>query len=136
MRNRIGSVILSLFLVLSTVVFNSCKKESESSTVSPPTISSTSPSENDQLANGQVLKIKGLVTDANGLSTLSIKITDDKTNAEILKLNPTVTDMQSYTIDSEWTINVNDWLTTTMTITATNKAGQKTEKLIHFKIWL
>ena len=88
------------------------------------------------MSNGQVLAIKGQVGDANGLHTLSIKITDDKTSAVLFQTTPSVLNEKNYALNTNWTVKVSDWTDATMVITAANHAGMKVEKTVKFKLWL
>ena len=131
--------ILSTFLLVSATLFlyTACKKNDETAApATPPTVSMTSPVENDQMLGGQLLKIKGQISDAAGLHTLSVKITDDKTGAILFQSTPTVLNMKTYTLDASWTVKVNDWTDATMTVTATNHAAMQTVKTVKFKMWL
>jgi hypothetical protein len=128
---------IALFLSLLFIVV-ACKKNAD---VTPPvakapTLTLNSPNDNDQLLGGALLSIKGQVTDATGLKTLSVKITDDKTSAVLFQTTPSVLDMKSYEINTSWTVKVTDWTDATATITVINNSGLKTEKLVKFKLWL
>jgi hypothetical protein len=134
MKNtRLG--LAFVFTILCLVL--ACKKNAEGSpAATAPTLTLASPTENDQLLNGQVLAIKGQVGDVNGLHTLSIKITDDKTSTVLFQTTPTVLNEKNYALNTSWTVKVSDWTDATMVITAANHAGMKTEKKIKFKLWL
>jgi hypothetical protein len=125
--------LLPIVLLINFIAFNACKKEQTAFVA--PSITATSPAENEQLLNGDTVNIKGQVNDPEGLTTLEIKVTNDDNGAVLYTNAPKVTDLKSFTIDIPWKISVDGWLTTTMTITATNKHNLKTDKQIHFKIW-
>ena len=125
-----------LFFTLAIFLTIACKKNNETTPATAPTLTIASPVETDQPSNGQTLKIKGQVGDAAGLHTLTIKITDDKTGAVLFQSTPSVLDAKTYILDTSWTIKVSDWTDATMTITAANHAGLKTEKVVKFKVWL
>ncbi len=127
---------IALFITILSCAL-ACKKNAEVVVEdTPPTLTLNSPNDNDQLLGGQVLIIKGQVGDAKGLHTLTIKITDDKTGAVLFQNTPSVLDMKSYDLNTNWTVKVSDWIDATATVTAANHAGMKTEKKVKFKLWL
>jgi hypothetical protein len=83
-----------------------------------------------------ILKITGDVTDTKGLHTLTIKIVDDKTGNELYRATPAVLNLKTYTLNTSWTIKVNDWTDATLTVIAANHDGLTTEKIVKFKLWL
>ena len=115
-----------------------CKKNGDvtPTVVAPPKLTLNSPNDNDQLLGGATLNIKGQVEDANGLESLSIKITADNTGEVLFQATPSVLDAKNYALNTTWTVKVNDWLDATMTITVANHAGMKTEKKVKVKLWL
>jgi hypothetical protein len=129
---------LGFALFLTVLIFIlACKKNADViPTAIAPTLTLNSPNDNDQLLGGQVLTVKGQVTDGAGLKSLSIKITDDKTSAVLFQTTPSVLNEKSVALNTSWTVKVTDWTDATMTITAINTAGMKTEKAVKFKLWL
>jgi hypothetical protein len=134
MRYR-NAITLIVFMTY-TLLFNACKKIEKMIVATPPVITATNPVENAEFANGEKLQIQGQVTDAEGLNTFEITVTDDNTKAIIFKITPNVQGLKTYTIDIPWIMQVNDWVDATMKISTANKSGLKAEKIIHFKIWL
>jgi hypothetical protein len=127
------ALCLSFFMLILA-----CKKMADvtPAVATAPTLTLNSPNDNDQLLGGTSLNIKGQVADGTGLKTLSIKITDDKTSAILFQADPSVSNQKNVALNTSWTVKVNDWTDATMTITAVNTAGMKTEKLVKFKLWL
>jgi hypothetical protein len=125
--------LFTTFLLLSTLlcVF-SCKKTGTDA----PIVNIVTPLADDQFSGGQVISIKGDVSDAVNLQALTIKITDDKTGAVLFSATPTVHDLKSYTYDVSWTAKVSDWIDATITVVAENHAAIQTMKTIKIKIWL
>ncbi len=133
MKSTLTTLFAISFIILTIVA---CKKETEVVAATPPTLNLTAPVGNEQLSNDMMLKITGDISDTKGLHTLTIKIVDDKTGNELYKATPTVLDLKTYTLDASWKIKVNDWTDATLTVTAANHDGMKTEKIVKFKIWL
>ena len=133
MKSTLTAFFTVTFILL---MVGACKKEAEIVAATPPTLNLTAPVGNEQLSNDMTLKITGDISDTKGLHTLTIKIVDDKTNNELFKATPTVLDLKTYKLDASWKIKVNDWTDATMTVTAANHDGMKTEKMVKFKIWL
>jgi hypothetical protein len=125
-----------VFLLIGFIIqLNACKKI-EQMAATEPVITTTNPTENAEFANGQMLQIKGQVTDNEGLSSFDIEVTDDVSKAVLFKISPIVKDLKTYNIDIPWLLQVNDWVEATMKISTVNNAGLKAEKVIHIKIWL
>lgn len=123
----------TLILILGLLTTFSCHK---TSTTSPPTLSIVAPLGDDQFAGGQVIKISGETGDADGLHSLTIKITDDKTKAVLFTESPPVHDLKTYKFNVVWTAKVADWTDATVTVTAINHDEIETTKTIKIKIWL
>jgi hypothetical protein len=125
----------SILFVLSLFCLISCHKHSSDAT-DAPTVSITSPVADDQFSNDLVIKMKGEVADLDGLHTMTIKITDDKTKAVLFTESPNVLNSKTYTFNTAWTAKVSDWTDATLSVTAANHAGKETIKMIKIKIWL
>jgi hypothetical protein len=123
----------TLILLLSLFTMQACKKET---TAAAPSVSIVSPAADDNFANDLVIKINGEAADAEGLHTLSIKITDDKTKAVLFTQSPNVLNSTKYAFNASWTAKVTDWVDATVTVTAANHAGKETVKTVKIKIWL
>jgi hypothetical protein len=128
---RIQHILASFLLMSSLFCLTACHK-----TVDGPTVTITSPAADDQFANDLIVKIKGEVTDASKLHSLTIKITDDKSGAVLFTKSPAVYDLTSYTFSEAWTAKVADWVDATVTVTAENHAGEITTQTVKIKIWL
>jgi Bacterial Ig domain len=124
----------TVILILSLLTTFSCHKTS--TTTAPPTLSIAAPLGDDQFAGGQIIKISGQTADADGLHSLTIKITDDKTKAVLFTESPPVHDLKTYAFSVAWTAKVTDWTDATVTVTAINHDDLEVTKTIKIKIWL
>jgi hypothetical protein len=123
----------ALLLLFSLLTITACHK---SDTDAAPSVTIVSPAADDNFANDLVIKINGDVSDADGLHTLNIKITDDKTKAVLFTQSPDVLNQKKYSFNASWTAKVTDWVDATVTVTAANHAGTQTVKTVKIKIWL
>jgi Bacterial Ig domain len=123
----------AIFLLFSLCTVLACKK---TETPAAPSVSIVSPAADDNFANDLVIKINGEAADADGLHTLSIKITDDKTKAVLFTQSPNVLNSKKYAFNTSWTAKVTDWVDATVTVTAANHGGVETVKTVKIKIWL
>ena len=117
--------VLSLFLILSLGMV-SCSKDEEPVDSTPPVITITAPAEGSVLIKGNTYPIVGTVTDNEELAEIdagSIKITtfDSKTSHVLANFN--------LPIDSNAPSGG-----ATFTVTATDKAGNKSTKTVNFTI--
>ena len=127
------NVYLSFLLLLSLCVSVSCHK---TASVSPPTLSISSPLVDDSFSGGQVITIKGETTDAVNLHALTIKITDDKTGAVLFTSSPPCHDLKTFAFNVTWTAKVSDWTDATVSIISENHDEMQTVKTVKIKIWL
>jgi hypothetical protein len=125
---------LLLFFSLFTVA--ACHKHTDTPTAAAPSVTLISPAADDNFANDLVIKINGEVAQAEGLHTLTIKITDDKSKAVLFTQSPNVLNEKKYTFNVSWTAKVTDWVDATVTVTAANHSGVETVKAVKIKIWL
>ena len=124
---------LPYLLVLSSLlIFQNCKKES-TATID---VALETPTENQSFSGGQILAIKGTASDGDGLHTLVIEVTDDKTGALLFEKKPAVLNLKSYNFDEKWTIKVNDWTDATVKVTAKNHSDVGMIKTLKIKLWL
>ncbi len=131
-KTYLPTFALMLGLILTNI---SCKKTDETAATAP-TVKVMTPEAGENFAGGQIIKIKGETADVDGLHTLSIKITDDKTSAVLYTSSPAVLNLKTFTFDAAWTAKVTDWTDATVTITAANHKGQTTVNTLKIKIWL
>lgn len=124
----------TLCLIASLFFTFSCQKH-DGGTVAP-TLSVAAPLADAQFTSGQPITIKGETADVDGLHTLKISITDDKTKAVLFAESPSVLNLKTYTINTAWTAKVSDWTDATVTITATNHSNLEITKTMKIKIWL
>ncbi len=122
----------TLFLVASLFCTFSCQKHATDA----PTLSVAAPLGEAQFTDGQPITIKGETGDADGLHSLKITITDDKTKAVLYAQSPPVLNLKTYAFNAIWTAKVSDWTDATVTITAANHANIEVVKTIKIKIWL
>jgi hypothetical protein len=122
----------TLLLILSLFCTFSCHKSSTTG----PTLSIAKPLADDQFSNGQPIRMTGEVGDSDGLHTMSITITDDKTKAVLYTESPNVLNLKTYGFDKSWVAKVSDWTDATVTIKAANHGGQETVKTVKIKVWL
>jgi hypothetical protein len=122
-----------LFIASLFLLFQSCKKDSSTSSIS---LTVSAPNENQEFAGGQTLNIKGTTSDDAGLHTLTIEVTDDKTGVMLFDKKPNVLDLKTFNFDESWTIKVNDWVDATVKVTSTNHNKQAIEKSLKIKLWL
>ena len=105
--------IAACLTILAVVQLSSCKKDEEhdhtqnAGDTAKPTISITSPSSMQVFYNGDTVKIRGLVSDAS-LHELLIKVVKDSDNSVLFSETPTVHDLSSYTINTNWKSQVTD----------------------------
>ena len=125
-----------IFLLFSLCTVVACNKKTETPAATAPSVSLISPAADDNFANDLVIKINGEAADAEGLHTLSIKITDDKTKATLFSQSPDVLNSKKYAFNASWTAKVTDWVDATVTVTAANHSGVETVKTVKIKIWL
>jgi Bacterial Ig domain len=131
-KNKFTMKLTTLFLIASLFFTYSCHK----SGTDAPTLSVAAPLGDDQFTSGQPITIKGETTDVNGLHSLKISITDDKTKAVLYAQSPPVLNLKTYAFNAVWTAKVSDWTDATVTITAINHANIEVTKTIKIKIWL
>jgi hypothetical protein len=126
--------ITSILLIAALFCAVACHKTDTAALA--PTLSIAAPLGDDQFTSGQSIAIKGETGDADGLHTLTIKITDDKTKVVLFTQSPAVLDKKTYTYNVAWTAKVTDWTDATVTVTAANHGGKETIKTAKIKIWL
>jgi hypothetical protein len=127
------STLLLLFSLFTVVA---CKKNTDTPAAAAPSVSLVSPAADDNFANDLVIKINGEATDAAGLHTLTIKITDDKTKMVLYTESPNVLNLKKSAFNVSWKAKVTDWVDATVTVTAANHGNLETVKTVKIKIWL
>lgn len=106
--SKIASITL---LLLAFCQLSSCKKEDDhqheddSTDIVKPSVMVTLPSSMQMYNNGDTVKIKGSVSDAS-LHELLIKIVNDADGTILYSETPTVHDLTSFSINSNWKSNV------------------------------
>ena len=129
---RFSYLFFGFLLVASIFTSTSCHKASENA----PTLSISSPVVDEQFANELPIKLTGNVSDADGLHSMTIKVTDDKSGVVLFTKSPNVLNLKTYAFSESWTPKVTDWVDATVTVIAENHDGQKATKTIKIKIWL
>ena len=129
---RFSYLFAGFLLVSSLFIGTSCHKMSENG----PTVSITSPVVDEQIANELALKLTGNVSDADGLHSMTIKITDDKSGAVLFTKSPNVLNLKTYAFSESWTPKVTDWVDATVTVVAENHGAKQTTQKVKIKIWL
>jgi hypothetical protein len=126
----------TLLLLFSLLTVAACHKHTDTPTAAAPSVTLVSPAADDNFANDLVIKINGEAVQAEGLHTLTIKITDDKTKAVLFSESPNVLNSTKYAFNASWKAKVTDWVDATVTVTAANHGGVETVKAVKIKIWL
>ena len=129
---RFSYLFAGFLLVSSLFIGTSCHKASENG----PTLAITSPAVDEQVANELPLKLTGNVSDADGLHSMTIKITDDKSGAVLFTKSPNVLNLKTYAFSESWTPKVTDWVDATVTVVAENHGAKQTMQTVKIKIWL
>jgi hypothetical protein len=129
---RFSYLFTGFLLILSVFTSTSCHKASENG----PTVSITTPAVDEQIANELPVKLTGNVSDADGLHSLTIKITDDKSGVVLFTKSPNVLNLKSYAFSESWTPKVTDWVDATVTVVAENHGAKQTTQTVKIKIWL
>ena len=129
---RFSYLFASFLLILSVFTSTSCHKTSEND----PTVSITSPAVDEQFANELPIKLTGSVSDADGLHSMTIKVTDDKSGVVLFTKSPNVLNLKTYSFSESWTPKVTDWVDATVTVVAENHGAKQTTQTVKVKIWL
>ena len=123
--------------IMSLIQLSSCKKEDDhqhnddSSDKVKPTVVISTPSSMQMYNNGDTIKIRGLVSDAS-LHELLIKIVKDSDNSVLYSETPTVHDLTTYTINSNWKSAVTDHTNASVIVVAedhNSNVGSDTVKI-------
>jgi hypothetical protein len=126
-------------LSLAFTQLSSCKKEDEHDQTheigdtAKPTISITSPSSMQVYYNGDTVKISGLVSDAS-LHELLIKILKDSDNSVLFSETPTVHDLSTYTIKTNWKSQVSDHTNARLIVVAKDHSLNVGSDTVHIHI--
>ena len=123
---------VSFMLLTSLLCVLSCHKTSDEATQ----LMIDKPLGDDNFSGGDTIKIKGGATNVAGLHTLTIKITDDKTNEVLFTTSPNVLNLNTYNFSIVWKAKVSDWTDATVTVVAEDHAKVQTTKTVKIKIWL
>lgn len=138
MKNKNLKSILSV-LLLGLVFVTACKKEDDDhdhnsgSDTTKPAISLTSPTSMQMYNNGDTVKIRGMVTDAS-LHELLIKITRDSDGTVLFQETPTVHDLTSFSINSNWKSQVTDHTNATVVVLAEDHSSNVASDTLHIHI--
>lgn len=126
-------------LFLAAAQLSSCKKEvdhdhqhnDDASDKVKPTVVISTPSSLQMYNNGDTIKIRGLVSDAS-LHELLIKIVKDSDNSVLYSETPTVHDLTSFTLNSNWKSAVSDHTNASVIVVAedhNSNVGSDTVKI-------
>lgn len=116
----IKNVLKLTFIGLVIFAFQSCKKDDhdhDANDSNKPTVSVTNPSDFQSFNLGDTVKIRGQVADKS-LHELLVKIVDDSSQAVLFSEAPTVHDMTSFSLNSNWKSLVSKLTSATVVVVA------------------
>lgn len=122
---------LSGLIVAVALVFSASCSKSDSGT---PTITVTNPTAGANITRGSSLNVTG-AAGGGGLHELTIKITKDADNSELLLQFPSVFNKSSYDYSVPWTApNVTASTPCTLFVEIENHSGKKTQMQVKFNV--
>lgn len=119
------------FIAIAALMFSaSCSK----SGLGTPTLTITNPTSGASITKGSSINITG-TAGGGGLHELTLKITKDADNSELLLQFPSVFDKSSYDYSVPWTApNVTASTPCTLYVEIENHSGTKTQMQIKFNV--
>ncbi len=108
--------------IMSLIQLSSCKKEDDhhdddANDHDKPSLAINTPSNLQMFNNGDTIKIRGLVSDAS-LHELLVKIVNDSDNSVLYSETPTVHDLTTYSLNSNWKSAVSNHINASVIVVA------------------